>query len=213
MKIALLLLPLLLFPMTACQQAYYQTMEQFGYHKREIMVDRVGAARDSQTEAKEQFKDALEKFSALVDHDGGNLEKLYDKLSGELDQSKAKATAVRERIDGVEDVSEALFDEWEAELEQYSSASLRASSARRLQETKSQYRDLIKAMRRAEAKMKPVLAALNDQVLFLKHNLNARAVASLEGELAGVESDVAVLIRDMEASIAEADAFIETLSN
>jgi hypothetical protein len=204
-----LLLPLLL----GCQQAYYQTMEQFGYHKREIMVDRVGAARDSQEEAKEQFQDALEKFGALIEYDGGNLEKLYDRLSGELDQSKAKASSVRQRIDGVEDVSEALFDEWETELDQYSSESLRAASQRRLKATKVQYRELVKAMRRAEAKMDPVLAALNDQVLFLKHNLNARAVASLEGELAGVESDVAALIRDMEASIAEADAFIETLSH
>lgn len=206
---ALLLAPLL----AGCQQAYYKTMEEFGYHKREIMVDRVEDARDSQAEAKEQFASALERFGALVAYDGGDLEKLYDKLAGELEDSEDRAADVREHIDGVEDVAGALFAEWEAELKQYSNPKLRASSQRQMQQTRRQYETLIKAMRRAEAKMEPVLAAFRDQVLFLKHNLNARAVAALEGELDRVESDIAVLIRDMEASIAEADSFIESLKN
>jgi hypothetical protein len=51
--------------LAGCQSAYYKTMETFGYHKREILVDRVEDARDSQEEAKEQFQSALEKFSAV----------------------------------------------------------------------------------------------------------------------------------------------------
>ncbi len=70
---------------------------------------------------------------------------------------------------------------------------------------------MIRAMRRAESKMDPVLSAFNDQVLFLKHNLNAKAVASLKGELASVETDIAALIREMESSIAEANEFIKTV--
>ena len=42
---------------------------------------------------------------------------------------------------------------------------------RKLAETKRQYSQLISAMKRAERKMNPVLTAFNDQVLFLKHNL------------------------------------------
>jgi len=111
----------------------------------------------------------------------------------------------------VEDVAEALFDEWEAELDQYTSAFLRRSSERR-QQTRAQYGQLIQAMKRAEAKMAPVLAAFHDQVLFLKHNLNARAIASLKGNLASIESDIAVLIREMEASIREANRFIDAMN-
>jgi hypothetical protein len=66
-------------------------------------------------------------------------------------------------------------------------------------------------MKAAEATMTPVLAAFKDQVLFLKHNLNARAVASLSETVRGIEGDVAKLIADMNASIAEANAFIEQL--
>jgi hypothetical protein len=120
---------------------------------------------------------------------------------------------VRDRIDSVEDVASDLFDEWEAELSDYSSDSLRRSSARKLQQTRRQYSQLIGAMKRAESKMDPVLTALYDQVLFLKHNLNARAIASLQTELISVESEVNSLIKDMNASIKEADAFINAMTS
>ena len=55
------------------------------------------------------------------------------------------------------------------------------------------------------------LAAFNDQVLFLKHNLNAQAVASLEGELSRIRQDVDSLIREMERSIAASEAFLQRM--
>ncbi len=194
-----------------CQTAYYAALEQVGYHKRDLLVSRVEAARDSQEEAKEQFKSALEQFSSVVNFSGGELEAKYNKLSGELDASRDQAAAVKKRIDAVENVAEALFSEWESELDQYTNDKLRQKSAQQLQRTRDHYRPLITAMRRAESKMQPVLTAFNDQVLFLKHNLNAQAVASLKGELASVQTDIAELIREMESSIAEADEFIKTI--
>jgi Protein of unknown function (DUF2959) len=108
-------------------------------------------------------------------------------------------------------VAEALCKEWEAELPQYTNDTLRRASARQLAQTRQRYTPLMAAMRRAEAKMAPVLAAFRDHVLFLKHNLNAQAIASLQQELVTVETDIAALIRAMEASMAEADAFIKAL--
>lgn len=197
--------------LSGCQSAYYSTMEKFGVHKRDIMADRVSEAKESQEEAKEQFASALERFNSVIKYDGGTLEEKYKKLQAELDESEDKAEAVHKRIAGVEDVSQALFDEWEEELEQYSSASLRESSKQSLSKTKKQYKKLISAMKKAESKIEPVLRPLRDQVLYLKHNLNARAISSLQSELRSMESDVALLIRDMEAAIKEADAFIQTI--
>jgi len=194
-----------------CQKAYYSTMEKFGVHKRDIMVDRVEAARDSQQQAKEQFRSALEKFSLVLNYEGGELERKYKTLQAEYNESEAKADEVRARITAVEDVSEALFDEWENELDQYTNKSLKRDSEKKLVQTRRQYDQLIKAMRRAEAKIDPVLKAFRDQVLYLKHNLNAQAVASLKSELAGVESDTAALIKEMEKSIGEANSFIRTM--
>jgi len=195
-----------------CQTAYYNTMEKLGWDKRDILVDRVEEARDAQEAAKEQFRSALEEFQAVVAVDGGELERKYDKLSTEFKRSEAKATAVTERIDSVESVGNALFKEWENELEQYSNDELRRSSQRKLVDTRARYNDLVGAMRRAEAKIAPVLDSFRDQVLYLKHNLNARAIASLRTELASVENETEALIRAMESSIAEADEFIRTMA-
>lgn len=194
-----------------CQTAYYGAMEKLGYHKRDILVSDVQKARDSQEEAKEQFKTAFEQFSTVLNFKGGALQEKYEKLNGEYQHSESKAQAVHDRIASVENVSEALFDEWEIELGQYSKASLRRASQQKLEETRKQYSQLIKAMKRAEKKMAPVIAAFKDQVLFLKHNLNAQAIASLKQELVSVEDDISSLIKDMEKSIKEADSFISAM--
>ena len=196
----------------ACSAAYYGTMEKLGYPKRELLVNRVETARDAQQDAKEEFQSALEKFKTVVNFDGGALEKKYDELKSAYDRSEARAERVSDRIESVEDVAESLFEEWESELDQYTNASLRRSSARKLEQTKRQYAQLISAMKRAEKKMDPVLAAFKDQVLYLKHNLNAKAITSLQTELVSVQSDVDALIRDMNASIKEANAFISAMA-
>ncbi|WP_201265603.1 DUF2959 domain-containing protein [Mariprofundus sp. EBB-1] len=195
--------------LSGCQSAYYSTMEKVGYHKRDILVDRVAKARDAQQEGKEQFKSSLEQFSSVLNFKGGALEDKYNTLNDEYEDSEDAANDVRNRIDSVESVAEDLFEEWEGELEQYSSASLKRDSSQKLRKTRQQYKKLISAMRRAEKKMDPVLNAFKDQVLYLKHNLNAKAILSLKKELRSVKSNISALVKDMEKSIQEADLFIK----
>ena len=199
-----------------CQSVYYKTMEKAGYQKPEILVDRVAAAREGQQEAKEQCQSALERFNEVVNGDagvdGGVLEKTYDVLNAEYKKCEKKANTVRKRIDAVEDVGESLFKDWEAELNQYSSATLRSSSRKKMDQTRREYDQLIQSMNRAERHIKPVLSAFRDQVLFLKHNLNADAIASLKNELVTVEPHMASLIQETEAAVAEADEFIKTIA-
>jgi hypothetical protein len=197
--------------LSACNTAYYETMEKLGFEKRDLLVDRVEDARDAQDDASEQFASALDQFRATVAFDGGNLEKTYDRLNREFERSQAKAASVSERIEAVEDVAGALFKEWEQELADYSNAQLRADSRRMLQDTQARYRQLMAAMRSAEATMPPVLEAFEDQVLVLKHNLNAQAIGALRGELASIERDTERLVAEMTQSIAAADAFIATM--
>jgi flagellar capping protein FliD len=187
-------------------------MEKAGFPKRDLLVNRVEKARDTQEEAKEQFKSALEKFSAIVHFDGGVLQEKYDQLSSELERSESEAEAVRDRINSVEDVAEALFNEWETELEQYNNEKMRRISQGKLTETRLQYGKLIKVMKRVEEKIEPVLGTFRDQVLFLKHDLNTQAIASIQSELVSVESDVASLIKEMESAIREADTFIQAMN-
>ncbi len=196
-----------------CSTAYYKTMESIGIHKRDILVDRIEEARDTQEESKEQFQSALERFTTVLNFDGGELEDKYNQLNKEYERSADRAEEVSERIESVENVATALFKEWKIELKEYQSSKLRQSSEQKLRQTQRQYKKLISAMRKAESKMTPVLTALHDQVLFLKHNLNAKAIASLNSELGSIKNDVSKLIKEMEASIREADTFINKMED
>jgi hypothetical protein len=194
-----------------CGSLYYGALERVGIQKRHILADRIEDGREAQQEAQEQFQDAFERFKTATRFEGGELEATYRGLSAELEDSEARAADVRARIESIEEVAGDLFEEWEAEIGQISRADLRQKSSAQLRQTKARYAKLLAAMKRAERKMDPVLVAFRDQVLFLKHNLNASAIASLETQAAGIQSDVDALVRDLSASIREADAFLATL--
>jgi len=200
-----------IFVLSSCSSAYYSAMEKVGIHKRDIMVDRVVDAKESQQEAQEQFKSALEEMTALINFDGGDLEEQYNVIQEQYEDSKEAAELVSSRIEKIEDVSDALFEEWQDEIEQISSANLRRQSSTKLKETQRRYRSLIKSMHRAESKMAPVLSALKDNSLFLKHNLNAKAVGALQGEMVSIKKDVSALIKDMNAAIEQSQKFIDML--
>jgi Skp family chaperone for outer membrane proteins len=201
----------LLLLLAGCSSAYYGAMEKFGIAKRDILVDRVDATRKSQEAAKEQFADALQHFLAVTKAEGGNLQRKYDEMSAEFKRSEVQANEVRDRIKAVEDVAQALFREWKQEIGQYTNASLRSDSQRQLEMTQRRYDTLVGLMKRSAERMDPVLATFRDQVLYLKHNLNAQVLASLGSTQRTLEADVSRLISEMEASIREAEKFMKDL--
>jgi hypothetical protein len=194
-----------------CGSLYYGALERVGIQKRHILADRIEDGREAQQEAQEQFQDAFERFKTATRFEGGELEATYRGLSAELEDSEARAADVRARIESIEEVAGDLFEEWEAEIGQISRADLRQKSSAQLRQTKARYAKLLAAMKRAERKMDPVLVAFRDQVLFLKHNLNAQAISTLDGSTRDLKHDIARLIADMEKSIKEADAFIAAM--
>ncbi len=210
----LVFLPPVLFLLltAACSSAYYGAMEKVGYAKREILVSRVEKAREAQEEVKTEFTDALQAFLAVTKADGGALKEKYDDLSTRLKRSEAAAKDVHDRIAAIESVGDALFVEWGNELGLYTNADLRARSQEQLAATRNRYVALLAAMRRAAARMEPILATYRDQVLFLKHNLNAQAIRALDSTSHTLQTDVGRLIAEMEQSIREADAFIRGLN-
>lgn len=209
-----LLLPLLLLTgLTSCKSAYYGTWERFGIHKRDILVDRVEEAREGQADAKEQIQTTFEAFQALTGFEGGELESAYKRLNKEYERSAEAAGEVKERIEAIESVATDLFKEWGSELEEIQDADIRRDSEKLKRDAEQRYDQLVSAMWSAEGKMHPVLGAFKDRVLSLKHSLNAKAIAGLGEKLGEIEGDVAALIAEMQASIDEADAFLESMED
>ncbi len=199
--------------LAGCQSAYYAAMEKVGYPKRDILAGRVKSARESQEQAKKEITSALDEFGKVVAYQGGDLEAQYRRMSRKLEDAESAAEDVRTRVREVQDVGEALFREWKQELSQYSSAELRAKSERQMRATRARYDAMMTAMKRAEGRLEPALTPMRDQVLFLKHNLNARAIAGIKGEVARVDAQVTRLVDELNRSIAEAEAFTRELES
>lgn len=191
-----------------CASGTIKLKESLGIAKREQLVSEVKDARNAQQQAKDQFSSTLAEFKAITGYDGGDLERRYTRLQEQAERSKARAGVVTGKVRSIERIANAMFREWEQELTQYESVTLKDASAEQLSVTRQRYRQLMDAMRAAEASMAPVLRAFDDQVLFLKHNLNARAIASLQTTVTELETEIGRLIDEMNASIDEANKFI-----
>lgn len=192
-----------------CQSTYYAMWEKMGKEKRHLLREQVEKSRDDQKKASEEFKDALTRLKELYGLQGGDLESMYNRLSDDYNDCRKRAQAIEDRMEKIQRIAQDLFDEWRREIDQIQNADFRSQSTKRLKSTQERFARLATALHTARERMDPVLSNLNDYVLFLKHNLNAQAIGSLKGEAASIETDVDRLIRDIEKSINEADAFLK----
>lgn len=197
--------------LASCSTIKYNALEKVGIHKRDLLVSNVEDTRDAQQDAQEEFADALEQFGSVVNIEETGLKKAYDRLKSEYDDSKDAAEEVSQQISEVEEVADDLFEEWADENKQYTDASLRRDSERQLKATKTRYGEMLQTMKESEQSMQPVLATLLNNVLFLKHNLNAQAVGSLQGTFEKLEVDIEELTRRMNRSIERSNEFISQM--
>lgn len=192
----------------AIRNTQYSAYEMVGVQKRDLLKNRIEDARDNQKEASEDFTDALTQLKKVYGFKGGDLEKVYESLKSSYDRSEKQAGHVRKSITKVETVAGDLFKEWENELNDMETASLKAQSQKRLGETKSEFEKLRVSLRDSEKRMDPVLKKLKDYTLYLKHNLNAKAIGSLKGEANNITKDIEALIKEMNEAIVQSEKFI-----
>lgn len=197
--------------LSSCQSMVYSAYEAIGVEKRDLLVKGIRKGQEEQVSAQEQFQSTLDALKELTGNDGGDLGKAYEKLKSEYERSDARANAVRARIQTIDQVASDMFAEWSMELEQIQRADLRSKSEELRRDTQSRYDDLVDRMKAAEGQMDPLLQTFKDQVLFLKHNLNAQMVSGLEDVVVDIEAEVGALVQDLQQAIDEADEFINDL--
>ncbi len=204
------ILPLMLIvALSGCRNTYYAMWESVGKEKRHLLKDEVSAAREDQAQASQEFKDALTRIKELTGFQGDDLEDAYRRLKSDFEDCRHRAGVIDDRIRNVEQIAADLFVEWENEIGQITNPTFRSKSRQSLARTRDRYKRLHLSMVTVRNRMDPVLIRLNDYVLYLKHNLNAQAVGALGAEMASIQTDVNVLIRDIERSIKEADEFLK----
>jgi hypothetical protein len=198
--------------LSGCTSLYYKSMEKLGKEKRDILVQRIIDGKKDQEKAREQIKTTMQAFQELTGFKGGDLEKVYNKLNGEYESAEGRANDLSNRIKSIDQVAKDMFREWEKEIGQMRNRELKARSSQMLRDTRTRHAQYIKRMHETEARMKPVIVAFRDQVYFLKHNLNARAIRSLKTTLAKMDKQVETLVVGIEQSMKEADSFIGALT-
>jgi len=200
------------FSSVGCESMYNMAMEKMlGFEKRELLTRAVENVLKDQQKAQVEFKDALTQFKELYAFDGGDLERQYNKFKDSYEDAKLQAETLHKRITNMEKIAKSMFAEWSKEIKQYQNVEYAQKSKEQLKQTKARYAQLSKSVKASEATMRPVLAQLNDNMLYLKHNLNSSAVGSLKEETSNIQLQIEELIKRMNISIAQADAFIKSM--
>src|ERR1700744_5618315 len=200
------------FAATGCTSAYYATMQKLGKEKRDILVQRVKDSKKDQEDTKEKLQTTMESFQALTGFQGGSLEKSYKKLNSDYESSAGQAGKLHDKIQSIDQVSNDLFKEWQGEINAMDNGKLKSQDSVMLRNAKVRQATYMRAMHQTEDQIAPVLKVFHDQVLFLKHNLNSRAIGSLKNTSAGLKNDVAGLVQSIDASSQEADKLISSLA-
>jgi hypothetical protein len=203
---------LLVLVLAGCKSTYYKTMRTLGKEKRDILVQRIKDAKKDQDQTKQQLQTTMESFQALTGFQGGSLEKSYKRLNSDYESAASQAGKLHDKVQSIDQVSKDLFNEWQGEINDMDNGNLKSQDTLMLRNAKSRQATYMRAMRATEDRITPVLKAFRDQVLFLKHNLNARAIGSLKTTSAGLQNDVADLIQSIDASSQEADKLISSLA-
>lgn len=197
--------------LVGCSSLYYATWEQLGKEKRDLLRDNVVTARHEQKEAGRQFRDALTQLQQSYRTTPTQLQERYEQLKEQHRKLTNRYDQLDTRIGKLEKIASDLFQEWREEADIMGNRAFREQSLDKLAETRERYSAMRMALVRTQDRCRPVLKKLYDYVLFLKHNLNARAIGDLQGEADDVIDGLTELIDEMNQSIAETDAFIDTL--
>jgi hypothetical protein len=198
--------------LSGCQSTYYKAMRTLGKEKRDILVQRIKDAKKDQDQTKQQLQTTMESFQALTGFKGGSLEKSYKRLNSDYESAASQAGKLHDKIQSIDQVSNDLFKEWQGEINAMDNGKLKSQDTVMLRNARARQATYMRAMRRTEDQIEPVLKTFHDQVLFLKHNLNARAIGSLKNTSAGLQSDVDGLVQSIDASSQEADKLISSLA-
>jgi hypothetical protein len=198
--------------MAGCQSTYYKAMATLGKEKRDILVQRIKEAKKDQDQTKEKLQTTMESFQALTGFQGGSLERNYKRLNSDYENAASQAGKLHDKVQSINQVSNDLFREWQGEISAMDNGKLKSQDTAMLRDAKARQATYLRAMRKTEDQITPVLKVFHDQVLFLKHNLNSRAIGSLKSTAANLQSDVAGLVQSIDASSQEADKLITSLA-
>jgi len=207
----LALIPLLV--LGSCQAMYLGTLEQFGFEKREILCERIEAASDAIVILEQRLDETFSVYREAIHQEGGNLSASQKRFSNFYDKTEDAASEFNSRIEKVQAVANAMFEEWNAESGEIIDTELRRKSRSNYTRALTRYGNLLRSMRAVQAETDPILTRLRDHVLFMKLNLHPNAYAPLRSTEDDFVASAVAVSETMKATIEEATNFLRIVSN
>lgn len=175
---------------------------------QENLVERVRGAQGEVSESREGFGAAFNLYQRLTAPQAVELDELSDDFADSIESCKARANDVAERVESVREEADALFKGWNEELARFSGEMLRKKSEAMMLDTQARAQRVLDALERVQARTQPVLLKLQDYALFFHHNLNARAIATLQDTYKDFDSEFRSLENEFGKAQAEITAFL-----
>jgi len=184
---------------------------QAGVKQAENLVKKTEASAKAITEAREQIKTTLDGYNALIEGNVEDTKKAYGNLQKEMDRSDDRAEDVGKRIDEMNVEADKYFADWTRSLDGISSPDLRARSEERMKDARSRYDQILATTGKAGDMFASFIQNLRDQVTYLGHDLNPRALASLEGDATKLNTAAESFFGKIDSAIDEATSYAASL--
>lgn len=206
---SILLLSLLLT--SSCSTVYYNFWETLGKEKRDLLKSKLNDVNNAQEDVEEQYVDNLERIRKEYNFNEGELEKTYDKITDDYEDTNEKQKELSERINKANNIATDLFEEWKNEAYQLQNKNYKRKSLQKLAITKKKYSRTYTTIKKIEKDLNKILRKFKDQVIFIKHNLNAKVIGNLKSEFNDIKIDIKKQIKNIKRSKNQTELFIKEL--
>jgi hypothetical protein len=171
-------------------------------------VERVSAELDA---SKATMLAAIQKLQAVTAPEfQGDAVLAHKELENTLDDSDDQAKALRKSIDKMRAAAEPVFEQWTKDLEAYSNPEMRARSQQRLAAARERYDSVVAAVEPVLVEYETVNQTLHDHLLFLSHDMNPAAVATIQDDVRSVAKQAAGLDGSFQTAKAAARAYVDS---
>jgi hypothetical protein len=205
-KLVVVVLAVALASLGGCRSDFSPTFEAFSQNKLAVLARNTESVRDSQKAASEQITKTVERIKQEA-WTGANPMDAYDMARRAESSCETRVRAAQERLKLVEASADLFFSQWRREIREYEDSALKASSRDNLARMEKSFNDALAQMHKADDGTQPALAAIQDQVLFLKHHRNFPEVPERPPNSADPTPPAERLVELTEAASRAADDF------
>jgi chromosome segregation ATPase len=173
--------------------------------------DLVARARGAEHETQElhtDFAASFHLYQRLTAPQAVQLQQLSEEFEDSVEACEDRAEDLSERMDSIRRETESVVENWTAELGRFSSEAVRKKSEAQMRDTEAYAQRLQAALERLQGRAQPVLLKLQDYALFFDHNLNARAIATLQDTYRDFDGEFKALESELGKTQAEITAFL-----